>query len=135
MEEETLVKRLALIGAVCLSIITISGFFTSSKLLGFSSSLVPLVLCEKGQNDTYVLSQPTSYELCSDMDDIKEFVDNPRICDGYGGDQRSACLELVEIAKDRYTDCIGLSLGKDQTTVDPMGVKTNCELLDMAVMS
>lgn len=131
MEEGTLVKWLVVVGIVSLSAVTVSNFFLGNMLIRFSSSLVPFALCQTDSNGNYLLAQPSSNFLCSEMSDTSRITGNPTICDGYSGSQKSACLKLIDVAKNRTQDCLANALGRNQTSVNPLDVKQSCALLNV----
>jgi len=134
MEEEKLIKWLIVTGIVSFSVIAVSNFLFSNLIIKFSSFLVPLTICQTDSKGSYLLAQPASYSLCSQLEDIDKLIGNPVICDGYDANQKNACLKLIEIAKNRTRDCIGIAFGKNQTSVNPIEVEESCALLNTTIV-
>jgi hypothetical protein len=131
MEEKTLVKVLIIIGIVSLSIIAVSGTLLGKIVLKLASKLVPHIFCEQDDKGDYILAKPTSYDVCKKMDDIKGFI-NPNICESFENEEKTACLGLMEIAKNRTNDCLTISVGTPKTSVSPGDVERYCKILNMS---
>jgi hypothetical protein len=134
MEEKKLVMLLVIVGIISFSAMAVSNLLFSNILMKFSSSLIPFALCQKDENGNYLLSDP-NLTFCGQSNNMEKITDNPTICDGYSGDKRNACNKLIEIAKKRESDCLAQAFGKNQTSVNSIEVKQNCDLLSPPVPS
>jgi hypothetical protein len=130
MEEKTLVKMLIIVGIVSLSVITVSNTLLGKIILRFTSKLVPYIFCEQDYKGNYILAKPTSFDVCKKMDDIKDLI-NPNICEGFINEEKTACLGLMEIAKNRTSDCLTILFGTPKTSVNPADVERYCKILNV----
>jgi hypothetical protein len=130
MEEKTLVKMLIIVGIVSLSVITVSNILLEKIILRFTSKLVPHIFCDQDYKGNYILAKPTSFDVCKKIDDIKDLI-NPNICEGFINEEKTACLGLMEIAKNRTSDCLTMLFGTPKTSVNPADVERYCKILNV----
>lgn len=130
MEEGTLVKTLTIVGIVALSAIAISGALIGRMALNFTSKMIPYFFCERDSSGNYILAKQTSYDVCNKVDDIEDLI-NPNLCEGLTGEEKTACLGLVEAARNRISDCLTLTFGTPRTSVNPGDVERYCKILNV----
>lgn len=127
MEERNLITLLLFIGVTCLIIITFSDFLIQSSITKIGLKFIPLVLCEKDKNGTYILAS-YSLESCRKILEMGKFEN---LCLYYGENKKEACLNLINIAEERGKNCIIEAL-KGNLTINLEindSVKKNCDIL------
>jgi hypothetical protein len=132
MKEKTLVKFLIIVGIVSLIVISVSNILLRKTVFRFTSKLVPYILCAKDNEGNYILTKPTSFELCEKMDKIEDLV-NVELCENFTNKEKVACLRLMEIAKNRINDCLMMLFDMTKTSVNVEDVEVYCKTLNATI--
>lgn len=128
-----MVKLLIIVGIVSLIVIFISNVFFWKIALKFTSKSVLHSFCEQDYRGNYILAKNTSYEVCKKVANIADFI-NPSVCESFNiGEEKNACLGLVEIAINRTNDCLTLLSGKPKTSVNPADVEKYCKTINVTI--
>lgn len=129
MEEKKLVRLLVIVGALSLAGIAFSYFQLYSSMGRFFSSFIPYTFCSQDLEGSFVLTKPTSSEVCSVVSNIAT-MKQYNVCGNYVGAKADACLGLLDMAEQRHEDCLS---GRVAGTADPILVKEYCAVLGVKV--
>jgi len=130
MEEGDLIKILILIGVVCISIVYASYILLEESARYYASYFMPQIFCEQDEKGEFILGKKTSYEVCKKINDMKSLIDH-KICENYYGDEKEACMNLVDIAKKREADCENIIY--KITSVTQEEVEANCRVFNITI--
>ncbi len=131
MKEKTLVRVLVIVGALSLAGIAFSYFQLFSNMGRFFAASIPYTFCSQDSEGSFVLTKPTSSQVCSTVSNI-ETMKQYNVCGNYAGSKADACLGLLGIAEQRREDCLS---GRVSGTADPILVKEYCTALGIEVLA
>jgi hypothetical protein len=130
MEEKKLMQVLIVIGIVSLCVITYSSIMMDKSLGKLYANILPEMLCAKDASDEYVLGKANTASTCSTILDLYEDIESTGMCNGFDGDKKTSCQELVKIVRAKKGECYsGLFAGFDGGRPYGQEVEAHCAVL------